>query len=109
MKATNPMINSETYFTVILKDLTKEDRIEFLIRYADKVSASSYSHAMHDRDELLGVLQYAEAALSDIGDAEREPGDDLKWCEERAAFALPRIRKLLLAHGKQTTSLSGKG
>lgn len=37
-------------------------------------------------------LRYAEAALSDIGDAEREPGDDLAWCERRAAKALPRVR-----------------
>jgi hypothetical protein len=102
------MIHSETYFTVVFKDLTKEERIGFLNRYANKVSASSYSHAMDDRDQLLGVLAYAEAALGDIGDADREPGDDLKWCEDRAAAALPRVRKLLLAHGKQITSLSGK-
>lgn len=44
------------------------------------------------RDALLKSLQFAEAALSDIGDADREPGDDLAWCEARAAEALPRVR-----------------
>jgi hypothetical protein len=102
------MINSETYFTAVLKNLTEEERIDFLDRYASKVSAASYSHAIDDRDHLLSTLAYAEAALGDIGDADREPGDDLKWCEERAASALPRIRKMLLAYGKQTTSLSGR-
>ena len=101
------MIHSETYFTVVFKNLTQEERIELAGRYADKLSASSYSHAMSDRNQLIDTLAYAEAALGDIGDAEREPGDDLEWCEERAAAALPRIRELLLAHGRQTTSISG--
>jgi hypothetical protein len=37
----------------------------------------------------------AEAALADIGDADREPGDDLAWCEARAAAALPSVRAAL--------------
>lgn len=41
------------------------------------------------------ALHIAEAALADIGDADREPGDDLKWCEERAAAALPAVREAL--------------
>lgn len=43
-------------------------------------------------EALRGDLRYAEAALADIGDADREPGDDLAWCERRAAKALPRVR-----------------
>jgi hypothetical protein len=43
------------------------------------------------------ALKTAEAALSDIGDADREPGDDLKWCEARAAQALPAVRAALKA------------
>lgn len=43
-------------------------------------------------EALLEALKHAEAALADIGDADREPGDDLAWCETRAAEALPRIR-----------------
>ena len=43
-------------------------------------------------EALLEALKHAEAALADIGDADREPGDDLAWCEARAAEALPRIR-----------------
>lgn len=46
-------------------------------------------------ERLRGDLKFAEAALADIGDAEREPGDDLAWCERRAAKALPRIRAAL--------------
>lgn len=69
------------------------------------LSAAGYSHAFDDRDDLLQALCYAEAALGDIGDAEREPGDDLEWCEKRAAEALPRIRELMEAYGKPTTAL----
>ena len=98
------MINSETYFTVVFKNLTRDERVELADRYADSISASSYSHAMDDRDRLLDALAYAEAAL---GDADREPDDDLAWCESRAAQALPRVRELLLAHGRRTTSLAG--
>ena len=46
---------------------------------------------------LVKALRTAEAALSDIGDAEREEGDDLAWCEGRAAKALPLIRPVLRA------------
>lgn len=46
---------------------------------------------------LVKALRTAEAALSDIGDAEREEGDDLAWCEGRAAKALPLIRSVLRA------------
>jgi hypothetical protein len=90
------MIYSDTYFTAIFKNLTVEQRLAL----ADHghIGAAGDSHAFDDRDELLAALQYAEAALADIGDAEREPGDDLAWCENRAAQALPRIRKLIAAH-----------
>lgn len=98
---------SEAHFTIVFKNLTKEERIELTDRYSNQISASSYSHVMDDRDQLLDALAYAEAALGDIGDAEREPGDDLAWCENRAAQALPRVRELLLAHGRRTTSLTG--
>lgn len=101
------MINSETYFTVVFKGLTRDERVELADRYADSISASSYSHALDDRDRLLDALAYAEAALGDIGDADREPGDDLAWCENRAAQALPRVREVLLAHGRKSTSLTG--
>lgn len=42
--------------------------------------------------ELLQALKLAEAALSDIGDADRELGDDLAWCERRAAEPLQIVR-----------------
>lgn len=45
--------------------------------------------------ELEEALKLAEAGLADIGDADREPGDDLAWCERRAAEPLPRIRAAL--------------
>ena len=50
--------------------------------------------------ELIRALELAEAALADIGDAEREPGDDLAWAENRAAQDLPRIRAVLARWGK---------
>ena len=46
-------------------------------------------------DVLTQALVKAEAALADIGDAEREPGDDLAWCEQRAAQVLPVVRAAL--------------
>jgi hypothetical protein len=45
--------------------------------------------------ELIRALELAETGLSDIGDADREPGDDLAWAEARAARDLPRIRQAL--------------
>ena len=42
-----------------------------------------------DRLKLYAALHTAEAALADIGDADRNPGDDVAWCEARAAQALP--------------------
>lgn len=46
---------------------------------------------------MLEAAKVAEAALSDIGDAEREPGDDVAWCEARAAAALPAVRGALVS------------
>ena len=46
-------------------------------------------------DLVRDAMMKAEAALADIGDADREPGDDLAWCERRAAQALPEIRAAL--------------
>lgn len=51
-----------------------------------------------DVGRLVDALRKAEAALADIGDADREPGDDLAWCERRAAEALPVVRAALAAH-----------
>ena len=50
--------------------------------------------------DLIRALELAEAALADIGDAEREPGDDLAWAEARAAQDLPRLRSILARWGK---------
>lgn len=47
--------------------------------------------------ELVEAAHKAEAALADIGDADREPGDNLAWCEDRAAQALPSLRAALAA------------
>lgn len=46
-------------------------------------------------DKLAKALRTAEAALADIGDADREPGDDVAWCEQRAAQVLPVVRAAL--------------
>lgn len=53
--------------------------------------------AIGEIERLRDTLAYAEAALADIGDADREPGDDLAWCEARAAGALPRVRAVVAA------------
>ena len=59
--------------------------------------AGRASQAAPAPSALVKALRTAEAALSDIGDAEREEGDDLAWCEGRAAKALPLIRPVLRA------------
>ena len=58
---------------------------------ADKMIAALREQVQVLRD----ALKTAESALADIGDATREPGDDLAWCERRAALALPAVRKAL--------------
>lgn len=55
-------------------------------------TALSPRQILEQRDELLVALKLAEAGLADIGDADREPGDDLAWCERRAAEPLQFIR-----------------
>ena len=59
--------------------------------------------------ELIRALELAEAALADIGDAEREPGDDLGWAEARAARDLPRIRIALDRWGRSTIQPEPEG
>jgi hypothetical protein len=47
--------------------------------------------------QALEALMIAEAALADIGDADRELSDDVAWCEERAARALAAPRAAITA------------
>jgi hypothetical protein len=68
----------------------------------DRLCADRKERDMKDEkraadDAERDALVIAEAALADIGDAEREPGDDLAWCERRAAQALPAVRAALSA------------
>jgi hypothetical protein len=64
------------------------DNLETLLQTIGK----NFLKVTEQRDELLEALKLADAALSDIGDADREPGDDLAWCEARAAKDIPAIR-----------------
>jgi hypothetical protein len=50
--------------------------------------------------ELIRALELAETALADIGDADRELGDDLAWAEARAAQDLLRIRRAIARWGR---------
>jgi hypothetical protein len=59
--------------------------------------------------ELIRALELAEAALADIGDADRESGDDLAWAEARAAQDLPRIRAVLARRGSQPSKVARSG
>jgi hypothetical protein len=47
--------------------------------------------------QALEALVTAEAGLADIGDADREQGDDVAWCEARAAAALEGPRAAITA------------
>ena len=51
--------------------------------------------ALEEVERLRAALLIAEAALSDIGDAKRECGDTMAWCEARAAKAIPAVRAAL--------------
>ena len=65
-------------------------------RYADELEQERKRlHSVNA--QLLEALELAEAGLADIGDADREPGDDLEWCERRAAKPLPVIRAAIAA------------
>jgi hypothetical protein len=80
-------------------------RMDAAIDYAAAVSSALREHRDSaerlnlllgmDNVALRSALKTAEAALADIGDATREPGDDLAWCEARAAQALPAVRAAL--------------
>ena len=71
--------------------------IESLQAQAQQCGAGAGCCAQAARIEKLeGALEIAEAALADIGDADREPGDDVAWCEARAAEALPEVRAVLI-------------
>lgn len=54
--------------------------------------------ARSQNKQLVAALVTAEAALADVGDADREPGDDVAWCEARTAQALPTVRLALQRH-----------
>lgn len=69
------------------------------VKYADK---SGRLEAKVDR--LTEALRIAEAALADIGDADREPGDDVAWCERRAALGLRRVRDTLRVHDQEVSN-----
>lgn len=70
-------------------------RAQMVADQADEI-ASLQAHI----DALAVALECAEAALADIGDADREPGDDVKWCEQRAAEAIPEVRAALATVGR---------
>jgi hypothetical protein len=56
----------------------------------DAAEARANARLIAAAPDLLAVLRIAQAVFADIGD--REPGDDLAWCEARAAEALPLVR-----------------
>lgn len=79
------------------RDAMPETAVRVNDAIADPLAVPDYvresvSLLVSQREELLAALKLAEAALSDIGDADREPGDDVAWCEARAAKPLPEIR-----------------
>ena len=71
----------------------KSKECESFQKYVDANEARIEAEARAER--LAEALRIAEAALADIGDADREPGDDVAWCERRASEPLPMIRALL--------------
>lgn len=78
-------------------DRLREDRDAF--RASSDIRGAEVERLRARVAELERALHTAEAALADIGDADREPGDDVAWCERRAADALPSIRSVLSKDG----------
>ena len=76
-------------------DKTPHELHELWHSWAPPGAVLALKAAIGEIERLRDTLTYAEAALADIGDADREPGDDLAWCEARAAEALPRVRAVL--------------
>jgi len=81
------------------------DLIERLTAAAERIDSDGDEHgavnvmyeSARELRKLRDSLREAEAALADIGDADREPCDDVAWCERRAASALPNVRAALAA------------
>lgn len=65
------------------------------MEHEDEQGAKDVAWLLAEVTRLKAALVAAEAALADIGDADREPGDDLAWCEKRAEQALPTVRAAL--------------
>ena len=84
-------MNAPAHITQSTSDVMREMREE-----QASSSAAGFRQAMY----------IAEAALADIGDADREPGDDVAWCEARAAEALPIVRAALAALSEPPEALS---
>jgi hypothetical protein len=75
--------------------------IGFALARLGSTEAQIYANArlMAAAPDLLAALVLAEAALSDIGDADHEPSDDLAWAEARAAQVIPAVRAALAQAG----------
>lgn len=86
------MTDSDRYFTVVYKDLTREDRQDLYFNNPEKVSASSYSHALHDRHQLLGVLSEAYCVLLTDFSVNKDTS--------RVDSLLVSIRNILVEHGR---------
>lgn len=84
------MTDSDRYFTVVYKDLSQEDRHNLYFSIPEKVSASSYSHALDDRDQLLGVLSEAYLVLLTDFSVNKDTS--------RVDSLLVSIRNLLVEH-----------
>ena len=75
--------------------LRDDNRILRTEKHADAEAIATLRDINAENDRLRAALKISEAALSDIGDAHREEGDDLAWCERRAAKAIPIARAAL--------------
>lgn len=73
------------------------EQLDWAVKENDRLLAEG-SELTARAERLAEALRVAEAALADIGDADREPGDDVEWCERRAALGLRRVRDTLRDH-----------
>ena len=70
-------------------DILRKNDIQERLR---RLAAAEIVALRAENLKLYAELHTAEAALADIGDADRNPGEDVAWCEARAAQADVRRR-----------------
>lgn len=85
------------------KEFHRSSNEKAMIKYQKELHEADVraSKAEANAGQLHMALRKAEAALSDIGDSDMEPDDDIKWFEIRAAEVIPIVRSAIAAYKRR--------